>query len=1310
MSRLLPLRDLIVQKPRPETTLSLIRSFRQQAATMVEDYVFTDTIRSHFLRILETVATGRGQGFWVQAEYGAGKTHFLAALAALLANTSEDFWKLVPDDEVRQFARRLQSTRLFPVIVSLRGMGQADAFSGRSLLDVLLEEGFQPALVQAGIEGVVQVTSADDYMTWLEQTAKSIREDVDVYVRSKTGKTATAYRETEGVGALAELVAAYCRQHAIHPQIATGVKDRLAHIYRQLLRLPGTPYNGLLVVIDEYEGWERTHPAPQARAHDEDVLETLAYLLPRDLGYQVFTIVASQSSAPAKLRGGAAGDRFINIPLLATNNEHDYDIIISRRVRAINDYRLPELGEYYEHYRRTFEFASALTAAEFRDIFPFQPRCFEVVRHITARDLPTARSGITVFHEVVSNDELLGRELLIRVADLLRSPHLVNDCLHTPVYAAAYRSYTVACEALPTLELESSDLVLAQAVLDTLFLWYLAYLEAPRSMNLRDLAQATLTTSDFLRAEDNVAFVLGQMQPLRQIRFENQQASFVPTADEGPAPMTIFAEYRRRALADEYKLLSTWSNSLFLTTKDTGGSPGAFASHVLDQPKSFTLDVCNLQYSGEVIVASRWRIDLAAPLPKEDTHFRLVILTPDSAHDVDAGQLLDPRIVVLAPAALNDDARRAAADVAAWSQMSDDYSAEKRSGREAEAVREWLTTQRTALFGNLVASHLRLYQAGRVLTRDGVAISAFNFGQPAEDRRLAALIEPVVRAAYPQLPVDWQRLRSTLRTAEIARVFAGYFAHNPGTAEKAATRNFGVALGLSSPDRPERFAPQQVAVFDLIEQMLQERKGGLQTWRIFEKLASPPYGLPHPLTLLYLLAFVRHGNPRVEITLKRDHKLRDANRAPFAGNRITANNVVSLEFKSGMERDFDLLIEAAGPVWNDVVGYAKEIVADLRTTTDQSEVERQNQRLRAGLVQLAQEIAQTRKNLDLLRLTLGGTLPEEAVDALDRLAMVAGAADAGYEAFFNHASELYPATDALREDRRTLKRLKEVADNTAEITSVRAYLDKVRLRSADGELETDRAALLGQMRMESLTAQPQLWSGLRSQFEQFRERYRTAYQKHHRDTQSELTRLQESLADASRRLAALALLNSVEELGEALGRDLPERYSALMARVTPCSVDFRTLTLEAEPVCPQCQLSLTDATPKSEVERFLRDLEHALRDQQRRLASEAIRRVLARSDNNDVATFVQVVQTANVTALVDVMNPDLAAFIRRLLAEEDVAAVKSNVLARFTTTYPTLEESAIDDAAATFKTLLREAFAEARRAHPDKKTVRLTLR
>ena len=382
---LLPLADLVVQKPRPETTLALIPAYWEHGREMVESYIFTDTIRQYFTQILESVATGTGQGFWVQAEYGAGKTHFLTALAALIANGQDGLWDTVHNDEIRNYRRRLEGVRLFPVIVSLRGMGEADAFAGRTLLDVILEEGFGQALSKAGLEGQIQVTAAEDYITWLERdTTPELRQAVEAYVRRKTGQGLREYREYEGAEALAHLIADYCSQNAMRPRIAGSVKDRLAHIYRQLVGLKPARYDGVLVVIDEYEGWEKSHASPAARANDEDVLETLAYLLPRDLGLRVYTVVASQSAVPAKLRGSQGGDRFIQIPLLASQNERDYDVIVSRRVRGLNEDRAPEISEHYQHYRRHFEFAKNLREAEFRDVFPFQPRCFEIPRRITA--------------------------------------------------------------------------------------------------------------------------------------------------------------------------------------------------------------------------------------------------------------------------------------------------------------------------------------------------------------------------------------------------------------------------------------------------------------------------------------------------------------------------------------------------------------------------------------------------------------------------------------------------------------------------------------------------------------------------------------------------------------------------------------------------------------------------------------------------------------------------------------------------------------------------------------------------------------
>ncbi len=1310
MSRL-PLNELVVQKPRPETTLSLVPAVREQAAEMVASYVFTETIRHHFTEILDTVARGHGQGFWVQAEYGAGKTHFLAALAALLANHDGAAWRLVQDPEVARYRQRLQESRLFPVVISLRGMGNADSLTGRSLLDVILEDGFQSALTQVGLDDQVQVIAADDYIAWLEhQTSPAIRQDVETFVRRQTGQSTHALHATEGAHTLAGWIAAYCRDNAIDPKIAAGVKNRLAHVYRQIVGLQPARFDGLLVVIDEYEGWEKAHASPAARAHDEDVLETLAYLLPRDLGYQVYTIVASQSAVPAKLQGGQAGDRFINIPLLASANERDYDVIVSRRVRGLGEDQGPDIEEHFLYVREHFDFANPLSLADFRDIFPFQPRCFEVVRHITARDLPTARSGITIFHEVVNDPHLLGGLDLIRVADLLHSPHLVDDCLATPVYREAYNAYKVAREALPTLELDASDQPLAQTVLDTLFLWHLAYQDHPRPLSLKELAQATLTTSDFLRAEDSVAYVLGQMQSLRQVHFEGQHASFVPAGGEGASVVTLFSEYRRRAQANPYELSSAWSSSLFFSTSETRGQPGLFAAYTANEATNRRFEFRYLEYAGHIIVASRWQFDWAMPLPKDDLHFRVVFLTADAAQSVTPPDLQDPRIAVIYPAALSDETTRAAADFLAWQAMARDYAEDKRVGKEADAVREWLAGQRNTVYSNLVQTHLRQFQAGRIVTRDELAIEAREvLGVPSEDRRLGAMVEKLLATAYPQLPVDWGRLRGTLRAAEVGRVFGGYFARSPGTAEQSATRNFGVALGLSHPDKPGQFAPQQAPALRLIAQLLTERRGELPVWRIYETLSAPPYGLPYALIQLYLLAFVRQGSPRAEIVLKRDHKLQTTARQPFPTSRLTASNVVELDFRAGLERYFDTLVEAAGPAWNDTVAYAREIVGDLRATTHPDEVEEQAQQLRAALHRLADDITMTRRSLDTLQNKLGDRLAPPTLAALDSLAGLANMADDGYAVFFEQAQTVFATPDGLRDRQRTFAHLKEVASLAVEIAQVKDYLDRVQLRSTDRELAADRLAVQNRLNLDSLAAQPALWSSVRGEFDDFRRRYRIAYQKHHRDTQNEQKRLLETLDASERQLHALVRLNGITELGPPLGEDLVRRHAQLLRRVQPCPVPLASLDLEAAPACA-CGLTLTSESLVPPVESLRKDLTRALHDQQQRLASEAIRRILARSDADRMATFLQAVRAADLAPLVEVMDDDLATFVQGLLAEEETATSPSDLLRRFADAYPTLEESDLPQAVRTFERLLRDAFAEARQARADKKTVRLTLK
>jgi DNA-binding FadR family transcriptional regulator len=132
--------------------------------------------------------------------------------------------------------------------------------------------------------------------------------------------------------------------------------------------------------------------------------------------------------------------------------------------------------------------------------------------------------------------------------------------------------------------------------------------------------------------------------------------------------------------------------------------------------------------------------------------------------------------------------------------------------------------------------------------------------------------------------------------------------------------------------------------------------------------------------------------------------------------------------------------------------------------------------------------------------------------------------------------------------------------------------------------------------------------------------------------------------------------------------------------------------------------------PASQVEAFHRDLTSALAEQQRRLASEAIRRVLERGKADSLSQFVQAVQAANVAALVDSLDERIVQVIRKLLAEEQIAVAEGDVIGKFLQLYSSVEEGDIPEAVKAFEVLLREAFKEAKKANKGKKTVRLTLK
>jgi hypothetical protein len=166
---------LMEPKPEPQTTPSLSQSIEQgNAEACVSEYYMTPALREHFKKVFECVVHRKGQGFWVQAEYGAGKTHFLAVLINLLMWRDQGVWQRLLDNELKKdYDGPLSKLRMFPVAFSLRGLGDSD---GKDSLMRIFEEQIRESLDQLDPElsKQMKLTSAELADAWYASDASSV--------------------------------------------------------------------------------------------------------------------------------------------------------------------------------------------------------------------------------------------------------------------------------------------------------------------------------------------------------------------------------------------------------------------------------------------------------------------------------------------------------------------------------------------------------------------------------------------------------------------------------------------------------------------------------------------------------------------------------------------------------------------------------------------------------------------------------------------------------------------------------------------------------------------------------------------------------------------------------------------------------------------------------------------------------------------------------------------------------------------------------------------------------------------------------
>ncbi len=297
-------------------------------------------------------------------------------------------------------------------------------------------------------------------------------------------------------------------------------------------------------------------------------------------------------------------------------------------------------------------------------------------------------------------------------------------------------------------------------------------------------------------------------------------------------------------------------------------------------------------------------------------------------------------------------------------------------------------------------------------------------------------------------------------------------------------------------------------------------------------------------------------------------------------------------------------------------------------------------------------------------------------------------------AFAEAACRLCPSPNDLAEDIYLCRALAENPQAASELAFMRCYLMDAVVSESEPELAMDRTLALEELSFATLVAEPHRWAAMRAAFERFRQRYQSAYLKHHHRYCETLLTIHAQLLDLVSHAQALRRLNTLRELGPPLGEEALAEYEDIPRRVSPCTL-CTTLERELEelPRCPVCSISMTDEPPWEDVQRVRRRLERALNQQLQRLSSKAVSQILATSGEARVEQFVQLVQASQARSLADVLDDDLLGFLRRLLVEARVKSLLAPVFAKLQEPIPDLSEETVEDLAGEVARVIHDAFA-----------------
>lgn len=751
-----------------------------------------------------------GQGYWIQAEFGSGKSHLLSFIGAL-ALGGENEWNIIKEKEEKAGKGKRESLYNFyenglkqktqkskGILVAVKTLvGQGDSNVGligseKSLAEYVLDavgEAYfaenERTLPLYPTEILAERFLGQDlerYSNDLEKYLKDPkifdeeeRESLSEFITDLQDKTNPKVQQDRGN----KLWNFYVNYLKVKPTIPLDSEDKLDFMIQRII---DEGYAGLLLILDEVSLYMKGRNEAQ-KAEDEKVLVVLSNRLAKVKNRPIWIVCSAQQAIESQggVRNIIADDRLKLIALLNKESSY-YDIALSR-VREITE---PDaIEQYYEDYKHSFSWPQNEGKDKFIQFFPYYPPSIDVVRAVSFK-LTTIRSALSFMLETLkamrikkSTELITHWTLFDDVVNYTEDPSGTNRSITAirTKFTEEWKSYEEAIRQVnssthPQIKTYRSR---CEKIIKTLFLYFIAN-RAPNGLSSEELMNAVMEwkdhdsegKTDLQDNKDHYDVLVSRLElELTQIEKVGNKYRFNPQGRVDV--MNIFqtartqAEQSPKVREDSWRRLlaiNGWQvDSNFMKIDMARGIRSIFSEVAPEGTQDIQINWHNRKITGRVYMKDL--VDIAhnkrmiPPINSPDTGFDFAVFISSKPAVSELATLVqdqkDPRVIYWAPAALTDQEQSQLIDFAAYGSMVVDYA--NRDTVDAKTVMEWVQGRVGNEIGSIYHIVTQSFNRGRMTAVDHAELPVNIEGEL--QATLTPAISQVLNAVYDKTVIDF---------------------------------------------------------------------------------------------------------------------------------------------------------------------------------------------------------------------------------------------------------------------------------------------------------------------------------------------------------------------------------------------------------------------------------------------------------------------------------------------------------------------------------------------------------------------------